>query len=89
MLNLHTYVIGHYNLSVRIIDLVSHTNYIVCVNFIHECRGLQFKIHFQRQIFEKASQADFNLLSRVSVRNLLKDSCRRNNFLYFVLGKNI
>ena len=28
------YIIGHYNPSVRIIDLVSHTTYIVCVNFI-------------------------------------------------------
>ena len=29
----HTYIIGHYNPSVRIIDLVSHTTYVVCVNF--------------------------------------------------------
>ena len=27
-----TYVIGHYN-PVRIIDLVSHTTYVVCANF--------------------------------------------------------
>ena len=26
----HTYIIGHYNPSVRIIDLVSRTTYIVC-----------------------------------------------------------
>ena len=32
---LHTYINGHYNRSVRIIDLVSHTIYVVCVNFIH------------------------------------------------------
>ena len=30
---IHTYIIGHYNPSVRIIDLVSHTTYVVCVNF--------------------------------------------------------
>ena len=30
---IHTYIIGHYNTSVRISDLVSHTAYIVCVNF--------------------------------------------------------
>ena len=30
-----TYLIGHYTPSVRIIDLVSHTTYVVCVNFIH------------------------------------------------------
>ena len=33
---LHTYIIGHYNPSVRIINLVSHTIYVVCVNFIRE-----------------------------------------------------
>ena len=31
------YIIGHYNASVRVIDLVSHTTYDVCVNFIHKC----------------------------------------------------
>ena len=30
---LDTYIIDYYNLSVRIIDLVSHTTYVVCVNF--------------------------------------------------------
>ena len=29
------YTIGHYNSSVTIIDLVSHTTYVVCVNIIH------------------------------------------------------
>ena len=27
----HTYIIGHYMPSVRIIDLLSHTTYVVCV----------------------------------------------------------
>ena len=35
-----TYLIGHYNSSVRIIDLVAHTIYIVCVIFIHKWRDL-------------------------------------------------
>ena len=38
----YTKTIGHYNPSVRIIDLVSHTTYVVCVNFIHKWRYLQF-----------------------------------------------
>ena len=46
----HTYIIGHYNPSVRIIDLVSHTIYVVCVNFIHKWRDLQFKVDSERQI---------------------------------------
>ena len=37
-----TYLIGHCNPSVRIIDLVSHTTYVVCVNFIDNWRDLQF-----------------------------------------------
>ena len=42
---IHTYIHNwHYNPSVRIIDLVSHTTYIVCVNFIHKWRDLQFKV---------------------------------------------
>ena len=42
--HVETYIIGHYNPSVRIIDLVSHTTYVVCVNFIHTWRDLQFKV---------------------------------------------
>ena len=38
----YIYIIGHYNPSARIIELVSHTTYVMCVNFIHKLRGLQF-----------------------------------------------
>ena len=38
---LHPYIIDHYNPSVRIIDLVSHTTYVVCVNFIHGTYSLK------------------------------------------------
>ena len=31
-----TYIIGHYNSSVNIIDLVSHTTWVVCLNFVYE-----------------------------------------------------
>ena len=49
--NVHTDIIGHYNPSVRIIDLVSHTTYVLCVNFIHMWGDLQFKVDSERQIF--------------------------------------
>ena len=49
----HTHVIGYCNPSVRISELVSHTTYVVCVNFIHKWRDLQFKVDSERQIFEK------------------------------------
>ena len=48
---IHTHIVGHYNPSVRIIDLVFHTTYVVCVNFIHKRRDLKFKIDSERQIF--------------------------------------
>ena len=51
--NINTYIIGHYNPSVRIIDLVSHTTYVKCVNFRHKWRALQFKVDSERQFFEK------------------------------------
>ena len=50
--NIYTYIIGHYNPSVRIIDLVSHITYIVCFNFIHKWRELQPTDDSDQQIFE-------------------------------------
>ena len=80
--NLYTYIIGHYNPSVRIIDLVSHTTYVVCVNFIHMWWDLQFKDDSEHQIiffFEKLFMAILFTL-RVFARNLLRGNRRRNNF---------
>ena len=62
---IHTYIIGHYNPSVRIIDLVSHTTYVVCVNFIHKRRDLQFKVDYEGQIFWETFHGNFNLLSEI------------------------
>ena len=50
---LHTYMIGHYTPFVRIIDLVSHTTYVVCVNII------QFKVDSKRQIFWETFHGNF------------------------------
>ena len=62
---LHTYIIGHYNPAVMIIDLVSHITYVVCVNFIHKWRDLQFKVDSERKIFRETfhyllEHGDFN-----------------------------
>ena len=59
-IKLHTYIIGHYNPSVRIIDLVSYTTYVVCVNFRHKW---QFKADSERQIFWETFHGSFYLLS--------------------------
>ena len=60
---IHTYIIGHYNPSVRIIDLVSHTTYVMRVNFIYKWRYLQFKVGSERQIFWETFNGNFILLS--------------------------
>ena len=59
----NTYIIGHYNPSARIIDLVSHSAYVVCVNFIHKWRDLQFNVDSERQIFWETFHGNFYLLS--------------------------
>ena len=74
-----TYIIGHYNPSVKIIDLVSHTTYVVCVNFIHKWRDLQFKVDSERQIYWELFMAILFTL-RVFARNLLRGNRRRNTF---------
>ena len=37
--------------------LVSHVTYVVCINSIHDWRDLQFKVDYERQIFEKLFMA--------------------------------
>ena len=79
MYNMYTilfiYVIGHYNHSIKI------TTYVVCFNFIHEWRDLQYKVDFERQIFEKLYMAILFTL-RAFARNLLRGSRGRNIFIF-------
>ena len=74
----YTYIIGHYNPSVRIIDLVSHTTFVVCVNFIYKWQNLQF--NSERQPFRKLFMAILFLTLRVFTRNLLRENRQRNIF---------
>ena len=75
------HIIGHYNPSVRrIIDLVSHTTYVVCVNFIHKWRDLQFIVDSERQIVWETFHSNFYFILRVFARNLLRGNRRRNTF---------
>ena len=74
-------VIGHYNPLVGITDLVSHTTYVVCVNFKHNWRDIHFKVDCERQIFWETFHGSFiSSLSRVFARNLLRGNSRRNTF---------
>ena len=65
---IHTYIIGHYNPSVRIINLVSHTTYVVCGNFIHKWR---LKSTPNDEFLEKLFMTILFTL-RVFARNLLR-----------------
>ena len=47
-------IIGHYNPLEEDYDLVSHTNYVVCFNFMYEWRDLQSILNdrFLRKFFK-------------------------------------
>ena len=65
-ISMHTYIHNSSlaNPSVKIIDLVSHTTHVVCVNFIHKWGDLQLKTDFERQIFWETFHGNF-IYSRV------------------------
>ena len=69
-LAIHTYMVGHCNTSVRIIDLISNNTYVVCINFIHKWRDLQFKVDFEDFLRNFSWQILFTL--RVFARNPLR-----------------
>ena len=80
---LHTYIISHYNPSVRIIDLVSHTTYVVCVNFIHKWRDLQFEVDSEWQIWE-TFHGNF-IYSQSFCQKSAERKSPKKYFSYFVL----
>ena len=66
---------------IRIIDLVSHTTYVVCTHFIHKLRDLQSKSTPNDRFFEKIFMAlSLTLRVRVFARNLLRGNRQRNAF---------
>ena len=76
-------VIGHYNPSIRIIDLASQTTYVVCVNFIHKWRDLQFNVDSEQQIFLRNFSWQFLFTFRVFARNLLRWHSLKEYFFIF------
>ena len=83
----HTYIIGHYKPSVRIIDLVSHTTYVVCVNlYTFVWRDLLFKVDSEGQIFffEKLFMANF-VYSQSFCQISAERKSPKKYFSYFVL----
>ena len=82
--NIHIYIIGHYNLSVRIIDLHSHTTYVVFVNCIHKWRDLQFKVDSERQIFWQTSSWQFYFNAQSFCQKSAERGNRRRNILFSI-----
>ena len=82
----HTCV-HHYNPSVRIIDLVSHTSYIVCVNFIiYNLIGGTYSLKStpNDRFFEKLFIANLFTLT-IFAKYLLSSNHRRNIFCILIL----
>ena len=80
-----SHIIGYYKPSVRIIDVVSHTTYVVCVNFIHKWRDLQSKVDSERRIFWEIFHGKFLFTLRVFAKNLLRGNRRWSTFRIFFL----
>ena len=81
--NTHTYIIDHYNPSVRITAQLL-TLHVVCVNFTGEWRDLQLTLIPNDRFFRNFFMAGLFTL-RVFARNLLRGSRWRNIFHISVL----
>ena len=67
--------------------LASHTTHVVCVNFMREWRDLQFNVDSNDRFLRNFFMVILFTL-RVSARNLLRGSRRRNIFSYLMWGLN-
>ena len=88
---IHTYMIGHYNPSVGTMDLVSHTTYVVCINFIlldtsrphlaHTCRGLFLPRaggdNLRKTLLFQQNYARFNITGAYTSTTLHPLDCRK------------
>ena len=63
--------------------LVSHTTYVMCVNFICEWGDLQFKVDSERQIFEKLFHGRFIYSQSFSQKSAERKSPKKY-FSYFI-----
>ena len=71
--------------SARIINLVSHSTLIVCVNFIHKWRHLQFEVDSERQIFLRNFSWQFYFTLSVFCQKSAERKSPKKYFSYFIL----
>ena len=62
--------------------LVSHTAHVVCVNFMHEWRDIQFNVDSESRFLRNFFMADLLLTLRFFARNLLRENRPRNIFVH-------
>ena len=71
------------------IDLVSHTTYVVCVNFIPKTRDLKFKVDSERDyIFSETFQGNIIYIQKFCQKSVERKSPNKY-FLYFVLKSGL
>ena len=92
-LHIHTYIIGHYNPSVIIIDLVSHTTYVVWVNFLYISGGTySLKLVPNDRFVEKLFMAIFiysrEFLPEICWDEIATEILLRILFRYLAWGSN-
>ena len=74
---LHIYI---HNWPLQPFSWFSHTTYLVCVNFIHKLRDLQFKVGSEPQNFLRNFSCQILFTHSVFARNLLRKNRQRNSF---------
>ena len=80
-----TYLIGYYNPSVSIIDLVSHTAYVVWVNFIHKWQDLHSLTSTPNdRFFEKLFHGSFIYSHSFCQKSAGRKSPKKYFFLNFI-----
>ena len=89
---LPTYIIDHYNsLLFNNFSFIyywpsfSHHLYVVCVNFIHKWRDLQFEVNFERHIFWETFHGNFYFLSEFFCQKSAESKSPQKYYSYFVL----
>ena len=80
---IHTYIIGHYNPSVRITAELLTPLMLRALNFIREWRDLQFNIDSERQIFEKLFHGRFIFTLKVLLK-IRWEEVAEEIFFYFI-----
>ena len=82
---LHNYIIGHDNPSVRIINLVSHTTYVVCVLILYiSGETYSLKSTPNDKFFENLFHGSFYLLSEFLLEFCWEEIAVEKYFSYFV-----